>query len=172
MKITLIISFFTILFSTFSTAHANGVKELFNEQKRYYKDENWGRLFFNAQFYRKNYLSNTSQIKNNFSMNLLTIEALALGKHCQWQVMDELLSEIQRLEKINSGKSSKSKELRKELALFKEYTLAKPNKKSDQNKSSNWKLPKKLRWRLPINAMASIDRPENAIIKVKNRCEQ
>lgn len=64
---------------------SNFIPALAELQKLHYKQQDWSKFFAYSIFYRQKFLQEKHKWNTNFNAQLLTLEALALGKHCRWE---------------------------------------------------------------------------------------
>lgn len=161
-------------FETVSRKNDDFLLSLVELQKLHYKQQEWSKFFAYSVFYRKVYLNDSAQWKDNFKARVFTLEALALGKHCLWDQAYFILS--QGIEIAKQLNSPDLEELEHALIFFpslKSYTH--PSLKAQENKhiptaffrdTNYWPIDFK------NNLLNQIPHPRVLRLKVESRCEK
>lgn len=127
----MVIALLIFLFSLNSFGANISLEKLLSEQARDYQEKKFDKVFARGHFYRYQYLRNNDEIKAAFSPNLYKLEVFALAQKCQWQMVQKLVSEFERLEKIKYNSASKTKEINQKIASFKAYKLVTKEKSKE-----------------------------------------
>lgn len=128
-------------------------------QKIHYQTQNWSTFFGYAIFYRNSLTDDKRTVR--FSQRLLTLEVLALARHCHFETAQEIadwaIAEGQRIK-------SPTNEIEKAYLLlgFKPKTSAETNL-GDQNNKINRRV---FNRQVPL-----LTHPLNLRVKVRNHCE-
>jgi hypothetical protein len=138
-------------------------------QKIHYRTEDWQKFFAYALFYRKGVLTSREQAVQHFQARMISLEALALSKHCQWKEASDLIhSVIQSDIPMSDTDKSELQETLAYLKLQKGFAeIARARESSSKpspffNSSSYWNLSHEQMMRLP--------HPKHLRVVVKSRC--
>ena len=128
--------------------------------KIYYQEQSFSHLFGITTFYRQRYLDN-----DNFSLDIGSLEVLALARLCQYDVTDKLL-EILRKAK---GESKNLVELIKSYRVAKEFGFKEERGVGKQGHLSQLSFSD---WRINEKELSKLRDPYQLKIKVENKCKK
>ena len=141
------------------------VKAINELSKLYFKENNWGKFFGHTFYYRNYLLSNKTQ--SNFNENILSLEALALAKHCRYKEANSLIFNSLTLAKKIGRTGAKLLKVKDQIKLLQEFDLL--DKVSKKKKISN--LQKlKFRWQLKEKILLKLKSPKDLHLDIKSQC--
>jgi hypothetical protein len=149
------------------SGHKDFSDALVELQKIHYRRQDWGKFFAYAQFYRVKtaMTDSTAPLK----ARMISLEAMALAKHCLWEKADEILNwgiaQKDRLDDANS----------KELLAAREYLrLHNQFPKSALAREDTRKLPSvfstEQAWTLQAKALRTFSHPKALTVRLKSEC--
>lgn len=135
-------------------------------QKLHYRRQDWGKFFAYAQFYRVKLVSGT---RLPVRARMISLEAMALAKHCRWATAESVL---------NWGLAQKdrmSREEHGELVAAREYMrLHNQFPKAALANEDQVKLPgafsTEQAWKLEGKQLLAIAHPRSLSVKLKSEC--
>ncbi len=162
----MVIRFALLLFSLSSFATSTNLEQVFNDQSSDYKAKNWSKVLARGHFYRHNYLRNENEIKAAFSPNLYQLEIFALAEKCQWGLVDQMMGEFKRLEKIKYDNLTYTQTLAKKIDSFRAYKVVTKEKSVDLIPSKDHSiLVRSIDWS-KINNLDDIE------IELEDKCQK
>ncbi len=123
--------------------------------KFYYKKEMYAELFALATFYRIRFKNHS-----DIDLSVLTLEILSLGKLCQFDSADKLLSQLK--ESYSLWRQEEIEKISKSYELLKKYSL-----------KTEYKAPQytgKYTWGMENEDLIKLNNPHKLRIKVENKC--
>ena len=133
-------------------------------QKINYIKNDWDRFFGLAVYYRNVLLSSHEMFIRNFQQELLTLEVLALIRHCRFYESGQLIKwGMELAEKIKKDYSK----IKKTIYFFNLKTLI-GDQEQNQNKG-DWRERIYL-WPLYPNQLRWLDNPKHLRVKVDSQC--
>lgn len=149
---------------------ARFVDALVELQKKHYQTQDWQRFFGYAAFYRKQLSSSANVAGSSFRARLLSLEVMALAKHCLWNEAREIGTSALAL-----GKSLKVKELGELEDALTHVELAHSFPAAIEGKADERRpapvFSDALLWRLRPSAMERVSHPKVLRKIVASRCE-
>lgn len=150
------------LFEQINHQDKNFILALLEIQKIHYINKDWDQFFGRAFYYRNMLLSSKALAQKNFHQDLLTLEILALLRHCQFFPANQLHIYSLELAKKLKKPSSNIKKTKYFLTLQKR--VGDPLKKP-----SDWKQDTHL-WPVTSQQLKWVDNPKNIKMRVQNVC--
>ncbi len=149
---------------TLNYGDAYFVSGLLEIQKINYINNDWDRFFGLAVYYRNVLLSDDKRSSYHFRQEFLTLEALALLRHCRFQDSKKVMNFSLTLAKRIKKDSSKIKKVNYFLSLDKLLGI------QNQDKNVNWQDQIYYWWPLDVSYLKQIDNPKNLRVKVNSQC--
>ena len=134
-------------------------------QKINYAKGDWERFFGLALYYRNIFLSSDKISISHFREELLTLEILALIRHCRFNESRKIIEWSLKLAKKIKIKTPKIKKTAYFLQL---RNFIKEKKKKQRSRSWTKKL---YLWPLSFNQLRLLDNPKNLRVRVKSQCQ-
>ena len=141
------------------------IPALLEIQKINYINQDWDRFFGLAVYYRTVLLSAYPRVVKNFHQDLLTMEILALLRHCRFEDSRKIINWSLRLARDIQKDSSRIKEA---VRFFNLKTLV-GDRTADKKDSSGWKNQLYF-WPLSHSQLFMLDNPKNLKVRVKSQC--
>ncbi len=140
-------------------------------QKIRFQRGDWEAFFGNALYYRKAFLSNHDQLQAGFRARLLSLESVALAKHCQWDQARALAKASidlgYSLPAPNAHELSELRETLYYIELSHKFPLL-PVKPPGEEPSAFFSSS--FYWKVRDQSIARIRNPDLLRVKVADRC--
>ena len=151
-------------FETLNYGEPDFVSGLMEIQKINYIHKDWDRFFGLAVYYRRVLLSNDKLSVSYFRQDLLTLEILALFRHCRFQDSGKIIKWSLALAKRIKKNSSKIKQTKDFLSLSKLFDTQSQHKTKVKWKNQiYW-------WPLDISQLKQLGNPKNLRIRMDSQC--
>lgn len=140
-------------------------------QKIHYRRQEWQKFFGYARFYREKVLRSDEGLKTKLRARLISLEAMALAKHCQWGPSRDLIDIALKLPQISSlSDRSELDEVRSYLELHHAYPHS--NEAAGQPDKPRTLFTARVFWSLTSEQVARLSHPKNLRVVVENRCHK
>ena len=140
-------------------------------QKLHYVNQDWPRFFAFAQFYRANLAAHPEAVSKKYRSRAFSLEALALAKHCQWDIARVIDQEGLRLAAASPNIHQDQAELNEILEhLEAAHRFPAVLKTQAAQLNSTPVFNSTLFWGIPPKELARIPHPRVLRVKVKNQC--
>ena len=152
-------------FESINRGEADFVPALIELQKINYKENKWDRFFGLALYYRNLLLSAPAVAKSHFRQTPLSLEILALIRHCRFKESQQIKKwSLKMAQSINTDSS----QLKKTADFFKLKNLVGDRK---QRKSVKSLVKESINlWPLEKQELNRVDNPKNLRVRVKSQC--
>jgi hypothetical protein len=139
-------------------------------QKIRFKKGEWQTFFGNALYYRKKFLSDKDVPSTFFRARLLSLESVALAKHCQWDMSRALAkASIDLGYSMSNPVANDLSELRQALYYIElSHEFQAPAKL--QATPANGFFSSTVLWKVRGQSVAKVQNPDLLRIRVENRC--
>ena len=155
------------LLETIPATDSNFEKAVAILQRHFYRSEQWQKFFAYAKFYRQRLLSHTQNI--HFDANLISLESIALAKHCYWQEASSIINWSLEHAKIEPRAVKLLNEAKAIIDLQKDFSLKELEAKEDQ-KTISPVFTETQTWKLESAQLANISHPRLLRVKLRSRC--
>jgi hypothetical protein len=140
-------------------------------QKIRFQKGDWEAFFGNALYYRKAFLTKPDELQTGFRARLLSLESVALAKHCQWDQARALAkASIDLGYSLTAPNASELSELRETLyyiELSHKFPLLPVKPPGEEPRSY---FSSSVYWKVRDQSIARIRNPDLLRVKVTDQC--
>lgn len=141
-------------------------------QKMHYRNQDWGKFFAYAQYYRAQFQSSDDSGRMPFRARMISLEVMALAKHCIWGTAGEILNwGILQKNRMNEEEYSELQATREFIRLHNKFP------RSDLATEDSGKIPSGVfssdqAWKLKSKALLDISHPKRLTVRLKSECKE
>ena len=145
------------------------VDALIELQKMHYRHQQWQKFFAYAQFYRYRTVTDTAHVE--LKARMISLEVMALTKHCHWRTAQEVLGwALSQRGRLSAADFRELVETGEYIRLHNQFPRT-ATATSDLKKIANAAFSNVQVWKIKGKSMASISHPKYLSVKLKSECK-